>query len=78
MILGAIYTIVIAVQVRGRKNADVSAAVFFENTAVVFVPVIEAVIHRKFTQMNIISFIISIIGIALLTLRARKFNSSEK
>lgn len=78
MILGGISALVIAVQVTGLKTADASAAAFLENTAVVFVPVIEAVIHRRFPQMSIISsVIITMIGIALLTIRAGSFNPSE-
>lgn len=77
MILGAVATLVMATEVTGLKTADASTAAFLENTAVVFVPVFEAVIRRRFPQRNvIISVIIAMIGIALLTLREGSFRPS--
>jgi drug/metabolite transporter (DMT)-like permease len=69
MLLGASFFAIMAAEVLGLKTTDASTAAFLENTAIVFVPLFEAVLRRKFPRMPIIiSAAISLGGVALLTL----------
>ena len=77
VILGAIASMVMAAEVTGLKTADASTAAFLENTAVIFVPIFEAIIKRRLPRkIEAISAIIAMIGIALLTLKGGTFNPS--
>ena len=77
VILGAVASMVMAAEVTGLKTADASTAAFLENTAVIFVPIFEAVIKRRLPRkIEAISAIIAMIGIALLTLKGGTFNPS--
>lgn len=77
IILGTVASMVMAAEVTGLKTADASTAAFLENTAVIFVPIFEAIIKRRLPQkIETISAIIAMIGIALLTLKGGTFRPS--
>ena len=78
MTLGGLSSLVMACEVTGLRTADASSAAFLENTAIIFVPAIEAVIsHRLPERKIIISVLIAMTGIALLTLRDGRVNLSS-
>jgi len=78
MLLGASFFTVMAAEVSGLKTTDASTVAFLENTAIVFVPLFEAVLRRKFPKVPVIvSTVISLLGVALLTLKNGSFSLSS-
>ncbi|WP_068962502.1 DMT family transporter [Desulfosporosinus sp. BG] len=77
MLLGAAFFTVMAAEVSGLKTTDASTVAFLENTAIVFVPLFEAVLRRKPPKVPVIvSSVISLLGVALLTLKSGSFSLS--
>ena len=69
MILGATFFAVMTAELFGLKTTSSSMTSFLENTAVVFVPIFEALLHKKIPSVPArISSAITLAGIALLTL----------
>ena len=70
MLLGGAFFSVMAAEVQGLKTANASTAAFLENTAIVFVPLFEAVLRRRFPRLPVLASVaISLCGVALLTLK---------
>ena len=69
-IIGAVFTAVMTFELTALKTTDTSTVSFLENTAIVFVPLIEAVIIRRLPKTaSIISAAVALCGVGLLTLR---------
>lgn len=74
MILGAVFFSVMTAELFGLRSTDSSTTSFLENTAIVFVPLIEALLHRKFPRTPaLLSAAVTMFGIGLLTLRGGAF-----
>ena len=72
-LLGGALFLVMACELQGLQTVSSSMASFLENTAVVFVPLMEAVIHRRWPKRQdmILSGAI-LVGVALLVLQPDK------
>lgn len=69
VIIGAIYTAVMAAEMIGLKYADSSRIAFLENSAIVFVPIAESIIRRKApSAISSMCTVMAIAGVGLLTL----------
>lgn len=69
VIIGTAYFIVMGLEVFSLKTCDSSTTAFLEHTAIVMVPLFEAVINKRLPLMkNIISMLLAITGVALMTL----------
>ena len=68
-ILGFAFFLVMTLELTALKTTDTSKVSFLENTAVIFVPLIEAVLLRRFPKpVTVISVLCALCGVALLTL----------
>lgn len=73
-IIGAVFTAVMTFELTALKTTDTSTVSFLENTAIVFVPLIEAAIIRRLPKTaSIISAAVALCGVGLLTLRGGSF-----
>ena len=54
MLLGTAFFAVMAAEVSGLKTTNASTIAFLENTAIVFVPLFEAVLRRRFPKVPVI------------------------
>ncbi len=71
MLLGGAFFSVMTAELMGLRTTSTSTTAFLENTAVVFVPLFEAVLHRRFPDQKIlINTGVASVGIALLTLQS--------
>lgn len=72
--IGAVFTAVMTFELTALKTTDTSTVSFLENTAIVFVPLIEAAIIRRLPKTaSIISAAVALCGVGLLTLRGGSF-----
>lgn len=70
MAIGAAFFSVMTLEVTALRTADASTVAFLENMAIVFVPLLEAALHRVLPRPAVVmSALISLSGVALLTLR---------
>ncbi|MDO5110997.1 MAG: DMT family transporter [Clostridia bacterium] len=70
VILGTIFFAVMAAELGGLRTTDSAAASFLENTAIVFVPFIEAVLHKKAPGSRVLLCgALTLAGVGLLTIR---------
>lgn len=70
LIAGAVYFVVMSLEVFSLKTCDSSTTAFLENTAIVMVPLFEAVLLKKMPlPKTAIGFIMAISGVALMTLK---------
>lgn len=71
MLLGGIFFCVMTAELMGLRTTSTSTTAFLENTAVVFVPLFEALLHRRFPDQRVlINAGVASLGIALLTLHS--------
>ncbi|MFA0889213.1 MAG: DMT family transporter [Synergistales bacterium] len=71
MLLGGAFFSVMTAELMGLRTTSTSTTAFLENTAVVFVPLFEAVLQKRFPNRRIvINTGVAFFGIALLTLRS--------
>ena len=69
-VIGAVFTAVMAMELTALKTTDTSTVSFLENTAIIFVPFIEAILIKKLPKpANIIGAVVALCGVGLLTLR---------
>ncbi len=69
-LLGSSFFAVMTAELTGLRTTSTSTTSFLENTAIVFVPLFEALLRRRFPEMRIlINTITALFGIALLTLQ---------
>lgn len=69
-IIGAVFTGVMTFELTALKTTDTGTVSFVENTAIVWVPLIEAALIRKLPKpVNLITAVVALGGVALLTLR---------
>ena len=74
-VIGAVFTAVMALELTALKTTDTSAVSFLENTAIVFVPLIEAALIRRLPKpASIVSALLALRGVGLLTLRGGAFS----
>lgn len=72
--IGSVFTAVMTFELTALKTTDTSTVSFLENTAIVFVPLIEAAIIRRLPKTaSIISAAVALCGVGLLTLRGGSF-----
>ncbi len=70
MILGGSFFAVMVAELFSLRITASSTVSFLENTAIVFVPLIEGIIHKKFPRFPLLlSMLITMVGIGLLTLQ---------
>ena len=73
-VLGGVFALVMALELTALKTTDTSTASFLENTAIIFVPLIEALLLRRAPERTaLISAAAAIAGVALLTLGSGNF-----
>lgn len=69
MLLGGAFFAVMTAELFGLKTTSSSMTSFLENTAVVFVPLFEAVLRRRFPSLSVtVSSAVTFLGVGLLTL----------
>lgn len=69
-ILGVAFFTVMAAEVSGLRTTSASTTAFLENTAIIFVPIFEAVLLRRFPKpIVIISALLTLLGVGFLTLK---------
>lgn len=74
MALGAAFFACMSAELFGLKETDTSTCAFLENTAIVFVPLFEAALHRKLPGKRIMaSALVTLVGVACLTLKGSIF-----
>lgn len=73
--LGAVFFVIIAIELQGLRMTNSSAAVsFLENTAIVLVPLAEAALHRRAPyRKNLICAALALSGVGFLLLRGGRF-----
>lgn len=76
--LGAVFFAIIAVELQGLRMTDSSAMVsFLENTAIVLVPLAEALLHRRLPhRQNLLCAALALAGVGFLLLRGGRFTLS--
>lgn len=76
--LGAVFFVIIAIELQGLRMTDSSAMVsFLENTAIVLVPLAEAALHRRTPyRKNLICAVLALSGVGFLLLRGGRFAPS--
>ena len=69
--LGVVFFTIIAIELQGLRLTDSSALVsFLENTAIVLVPLAEAVLHRRLPyRQNLLCAALALLGVGFLLLR---------
>ena len=73
-VIGAVFTAVMALELTALKTTDTSTVSFLENTAIVFVPFIEALLIRRLPKpASIVSAAVALCGVGFLTLRGGSF-----
>lgn len=69
MLLGFAFFSVLAAEFTALQTTPSSTVSFLENTAIVFVPIFEGILHRRFPSIStILSLVLAMLGISLLTL----------
>ena len=69
-IVGLFYFFCMAFELLGLQTTPSSTTAFIENTAVVIVPLLAAIVYRRLPKrMDIICALIALVGIALMTLK---------
>lgn len=73
ILIGFLYFLCMAFELLGLRTTPSSTTAFIENTAVVFIPLITAVIYkRKPRSMDMICAFLALAGIGLLTLKGSR------
>lgn len=74
-VIGALFTAVMGLEMTALKTTDTSTVSFLENTAIVMVPLMEAVIARHMPKpASLISAVLALFGVALLTLSSGRLS----
>ena len=77
VMLGVLFFATMAAELFGLKSTDSATVSFLENTAIVFVPLFEAVLRRKMPTFRVLlCAVLALGGIALLTLKEGSFSLS--
>lgn len=79
VIMGTLYFLVMTAELSGLKRTASSTVSFLENTAIVLVPLLQAVLSRTLPKKKaVLSAVITLAGVALLTLSGSvKFGLGE-
>lgn len=78
MILGTVFFIVMAFELGALKTADTSTTSFLENTAIVFVPLIAALVSFRLPDPDSsLRAVIALTGIGIMTLNGAGFRFSS-
>lgn len=74
-VIGGVFLLVMALELTALKTTDTSTTSFLENTAIIFVPLIEALLlWRAPEKPALLSAAVALIGVALLTLKNGAFS----
>ncbi len=77
MVLGLAFVSVMTAEITALKTTDVSTVALLENTAIVFVPLIEAIIqHRGIKKHVVFSVLLTFTGVVLITFEGAGLNLS--
>lgn len=77
LIVGIIYFVVMSFEVFSLKTCESSTTAFLENTAIVIVPLFEAIISRNLPHpKTALGFIMAMVGVTLLTLQGASLHFS--
>ena len=69
--LGLLFTMMMGCELTGLRSTDSATASFIENSAMIFVPIIQFVVNKKKLQaMEALRIVLAVSGIAFLTLGA--------
>jgi len=72
--LGAVFFAVMTAELFGLRATDSSTTSFLENTAIVWVPLLEAALHRSAPRSRVLlGALVTLLGVALLTLGKSSF-----
>ena len=80
VMMGGLYFLVVAAELSGLKRMSSGNASFLVNTAIVLVPLLQAILIRRFPEGNVIlSVLLCMLGVGILTLGSRMgFGSGER
>lgn len=74
LVVGAVYFVVMSFEVFSLKTCESSTTAFLENTAIVMVPLFEAILLKKMPlPKTVIGFLLAMTGVALMTLQESSF-----
>ncbi|MCM1127875.1 MAG: DMT family transporter [Lachnospiraceae bacterium] len=77
-ILGGLFFLVMIFEAAALTTTDTSTTSFLENTAIIFVPIIKAILCQKMpSRSSIFSVLLAISGVALLTLSGSQFHLTK-
>lgn len=77
LIVGAVFFVVMSFEVFSLKTCESSTTAFLENTAIVMVPLAEAIIIRKLPRFKmLLGFVMAMVGVALMTLQGTNLSFS--
>ena len=69
MLLGLVFFAMMTAELFGLQTTSSSMTAFLENTAIVFVPVFEAILRKKLPKASVyISSVVTLLGVGLLAL----------
>jgi drug/metabolite transporter (DMT)-like permease len=78
LLLGGVYFFCMAAELIGLQYTTASTCSFLENSAIVIVPILEAILLRRFPKpVIIVSTVITFIGIGLIVLRGATGGTSD-
>jgi drug/metabolite transporter (DMT)-like permease len=80
VMMGGMYFLVVAAELSGLKRMSSGNASFLVNTAIVLVPLLQAILRRRFPEGKVIlSVLLCMLGVGILTLGSRMgFGSGER
>lgn len=77
-LVGFLYFLCMAFELNGLKTTPSSTTAFLENSSVMIIPFIAAVVYRRLPKaMDILSAVIAMAGIGFLTLKGSSFNFTK-
>lgn len=79
MLLGGAFFCVMTAELTGLRTTPSSTTAFLENTAIVFVPLFESILRRRFPRLQVVaSTALALLGVGFLTLReSLSFSAGE-
>ncbi|MEI8321454.1 MAG: EamA family transporter [Alphaproteobacteria bacterium] len=78
MLLGLVFFAVMTAELFGLQTTSSSMTAFLENTAIVFVPIFEAILRKKLPTASVyISSAVTLLGVGLLTLHGNTVSLTQ-
>lgn len=76
--LGAVFFAVMTSELLGLRTTDSSTASFLENSAIIFVPLIEAMLHKRLPRLKtLFCCVLTLTGIGLLSVKNGRFELNQ-